>query len=56
MANDERQELLDLFAPLRVADVRDGMDWMSMHHYGSMAPSIRPLWRTRRVLELPTPS
>jgi 4-hydroxy-4-methyl-2-oxoglutarate aldolase len=34
---------------LRVADVRDGMDWNMMHHYGSMSPSIRPLWRTRAV-------
>ncbi len=45
----ERQELLDLYAPLRVADVRDGMDWLMMHHYGSMSPDIRPLWRTRAV-------
>jgi len=49
MTTDDRQELLDLFAPLRVTDVRDGMDWMSMHHYGSMDRSIRPLWRTRAV-------
>lgn len=49
MTDDERTELLDLYADLRVADVRDGMDWMGMHHYGSMAPSIRPLWRTRAV-------
>ena len=46
---DERKELLDLFAVLRVADVRDGMDWMSMHHYGSMSPCIRPLFRSRAV-------
>lgn len=45
----ERQELLALYAPLRVADVRDGMDWNMMHHYGSMSPDIRPLWRTRAV-------
>ncbi|NLF31310.1 MAG: RraA family protein [Planctomycetes bacterium] len=49
MIDDERNELLDLYGDLRVADVRDGMDWMGMHPYGSMAPSIRPLWRTRAV-------
>jgi regulator of RNase E activity RraA len=43
----EREELLDLFKDLRVADVRDGMDWLMMHHYGSLSPEIRPLWRTR---------
>jgi regulator of RNase E activity RraA len=44
---DERGELLQLYKDLRVADVRDGMDFMMMHRVGSMAPSIRPLWRTR---------
>jgi regulator of RNase E activity RraA len=43
----EREDLLELFKDLRVADVRDGMDWLMMHHYGSMSPEIRPLWRTR---------
>jgi len=43
----ENQELLERFEPLRVADVRDGMDYMGMHLFGSMQPSIRPLWRTR---------
>jgi regulator of RNase E activity RraA len=46
-SKDERQELLDLYQGLRVADVRDGMDWNMMHHYGSMSPDIRPLFRTR---------
>ncbi|MGA2977624.1 MAG: RraA family protein [Spirochaetia bacterium] len=41
------EKLLDLYRELRVADVRDGMDWNSMHHYGSMSPDIRPLFRTR---------
>lgn len=45
----ENQELLELFKGLRVADVRDGMDWVGYHHYGSVAPSIRPLFRTRAV-------
>ncbi len=43
----DRQPLLDLYATLRVADVRDGMDTMMMHRTGSMSPSIRPLWRAR---------
>ena len=34
--NKEDLELLELFEPLRVADVRDGMDWMGYHHYGTM--------------------
>ena len=45
--SDAREDLLGLYAPLRVADVRDGMDWMGMHHYGSMSPEIRPLFRAR---------
>jgi 4-hydroxy-4-methyl-2-oxoglutarate aldolase len=43
----ERKELLSLFEGLRVADVRDGMDWNMLHVQGSMDPSIRPLFRTR---------
>jgi regulator of RNase E activity RraA len=46
---NDRQELLELYADLRVADVRDGMDWNMLHDYGSMSPQIRPLWRTRSV-------
>jgi 4-hydroxy-4-methyl-2-oxoglutarate aldolase len=46
MSKDERQELLELYNGLRVADVRDGMDWLMMHHYGSLSPDIRPLFRT----------
>ena len=49
MSKSEREQLLELFKDLRVADVRDGMDWNMMHHYGSMSPSIRPLWRTHAV-------
>jgi len=47
LSKDERKELLSLFADLRVADVRDGMDTLQLHHVGSMSPSIRPLFRTR---------
>jgi 4-hydroxy-4-methyl-2-oxoglutarate aldolase len=49
MDSNERQELLSVFHDLRVADVRDGMDWMMLHTQGSMAVDIRPLWRTRAV-------
>ena len=49
MSLDERQEILELYSGLRVADVRDGMDWNMMHFQGSMAPSIRPLFRTRAI-------
>jgi regulator of RNase E activity RraA len=43
----ENLELIKLFARLRVTDVRDGMDWMGYHHYGSVHHSIRPLFRPK---------
>jgi 4-hydroxy-4-methyl-2-oxoglutarate aldolase len=43
----EREKLLQLYADLRVADVRDGLDVLGWHHYGSVSPAIRPLWCTR---------
>ncbi len=46
---NERKELLTLYKDLRVSDVRDGMDWNGMHHYGSMSPDLKPLFRTRAV-------
>ena len=46
-AKEENKKLLEMYAPLRVADVRDGMDWLGYHHYGSLDRDIRPLWRTR---------
>lgn len=46
MDQKENRELLDLFKGLRVTDVRDGMDWMGYHHYGTVDHSIRPLFRT----------
>lgn len=49
MTLQENKELLELYKHLRVTDVRDGMDWMGYHHYGSMHHSIRPLFRTRAV-------
>ena len=45
----EREELLELYSDLRLADVRDGMDVMQLHHIGSMDAGIRPLHRTRAV-------
>ncbi len=49
MSTNERTQLLELYKDLRVADVRDGMDWNMMHAYGSMSIDIRPLWRTHAV-------
>lgn len=49
MTRAERREILKLYADLRVADVRDGMDWNMMHAYGSMSTDIRPLYRTKAV-------
>ena len=34
-------------AKLRVTDIRDGMDWVGLHHQGTVNPEIRPLWRTK---------
>jgi regulator of RNase E activity RraA len=45
MTNQENLELIELFKRLRVTDVRDGMDWMGYHHYGTVDYSIRPLFR-----------
>ena len=44
-----RKELLELYKGLRVADVRDGLDCLMLHHYGSMSHDIRPLWRTHMM-------
>jgi 4-hydroxy-4-methyl-2-oxoglutarate aldolase len=49
MTTVNRQELMEMYRKLRVADVRDGMDWNMMHHKGSIpiASGITPLYRTR---------
>lgn len=47
MSDVDRRTVLAAFDDLRVADVRDGMDSLLLHHVGSMSPAIRPLWRTR---------
>lgn len=46
---EENQKLIELFTPCRVTDVRDGMDWMGYHHYGTMDKSVRPLFPARAV-------
>ncbi len=45
-SQEENSKILEAFKGLRVADVRDGMDWCGMWHYGTMDTSIRPLYRT----------
>ena len=45
MSNKENLELIEMFTRLRVTDVRDGMDWMGYHHYGTVDYTIRPLFR-----------
>lgn len=47
MSEPTRDELLEAFSNVRVADVRDGMDTMGLFWTGTMSPEIRPLWRTR---------
>lgn len=47
MNSKDRAELLKLYEDLRVCDVRDGMDALGYHFYGTMTPDIRPLYRTR---------
>jgi len=49
MSENNNQHLLDLFQHLRVADVRDGMDWLMLHYQGSMQVNIQPIWRTRAI-------
>ena len=46
---EDNKFYLDLYNDLRVADVRDGMDWIGYHNFGSMDPKVRPLFRTRAV-------
>lgn len=38
-------EILELYAPLRVADVSDGMDAVGLPDVGLLDQSIEPLWR-----------
>ena len=45
-ATEENRKILEAYKGLRTADVRDGLDWCGMMHYGSVDASIRPLYRT----------
>lgn len=47
MDKARRQQILDIVKHLRVTDIRDGMDWVGLHHVGTVDPEIRPLWRTK---------
>lgn len=45
----ENKALLQLFEQLRVADVRDGLDWIGYFGFGSVDRNVRPLWQTTAV-------
>jgi len=45
----ENKVLLELYKNLRVADVRDGMDWIGYHNFGSLDAKIRPLFRASAI-------
>ena len=45
--NERKKAILDIVAKLRVTDIRDGLDWVGLHHFGTVSPEIRPLWRTK---------
>jgi 4-hydroxy-4-methyl-2-oxoglutarate aldolase len=45
----ENLELIELFKGMRVTDVRDGMDWMGYHFYGTLDKSFRPLYRASAI-------
>lgn len=47
LTKTQKEEVMNLYSKLRVTDTRDGLDWMGYHHYGSMSPDMRPLWRVR---------
>jgi len=47
--NQENKELLALYKDFRVADVRDGMDWIGYRGFGSIEVGVRPLYRTKAV-------
>lgn len=45
LSQTEREELLDLYEGLRVADVTDGLDYNAFHDIGQMSTDIRPIYR-----------
>jgi len=47
LTSERKKEILETVSHLRVTDIRDGLDWMGRHHFGTVSPEIRPLWRTK---------
>ncbi|MFE5705131.1 RraA family protein [Rhodococcus koreensis] len=47
LSSKRQKEILDTVSKLRVTDIRDGLDWIGLHHTGTVSPDIRPLWRTK---------
>jgi hypothetical protein len=47
LSDERKAEILDTVSKLRVTDIRDGLDWVGLHHTGTVSPEIRPLWRTK---------
>lgn len=47
LSEARKEEILDTVSKLRVTDIRDGLDWVGLHHFGTVSPEIRPLWRTK---------
>ena len=47
LGSGRKKEILDIVSKLRVTDIRDGLDWVGLHHFGTVSPEIRPLWRTK---------
>ncbi len=45
LSPEERQQLLDMYSGLRVADISDGMDWNMLHDLGLVDRRIGPLAR-----------
>lgn len=45
----ENKKILEAFKGLRVADVRDGMDWCGYMHYGTVSKEIQPIFRTCKI-------
>jgi 4-hydroxy-4-methyl-2-oxoglutarate aldolase len=48
VASDD-DDILKLFEGLRVADVRDGMDWVGLPHKGTVTREIRPLFQGAKM-------
>jgi 4-hydroxy-4-methyl-2-oxoglutarate aldolase len=46
---EENKAILEAYKGLRVADVRDGLDWCGMMHYGTVSSNIMPLFRTIKI-------